>query len=125
MLYAVITNTIDAVMIGASSVSPLLASPYIWNEYGITTYPLSTNAQPAAGIKYIIEEASKSQEGCLFMVDATMFMVEQSTLLTEPRIRNVVDNMKYSLNRVKAINEMVEDSASRIDYYFDISKYLV
>ena len=116
-------NTIDAVMIGASSVSPLLAAPYIWNEYGITTYPLSTNAQPAAGIKYIIEEASKSQQGCLFMVDATMFMVEQSTLMTEPRIRNVVDNMKYSFTRVRAINEMVTDKSSRIDYYFDISKY--
>ena len=116
-------DTIDAVMIGASSVSPLIAAPYIWNEYGITTYPLSTNAQPAAGIKYIIEEASKSQEGCLFMVDATMFMVEQSTLMTEPRIRNVVDNMKYSLTRIRAINEMVEDKESRIDYYFDISKY--
>ncbi|MBN2879003.1 MAG: SGNH/GDSL hydrolase family protein [Clostridia bacterium] len=116
-------DTIDAVMIGASSVSPLLAAPYIWNEYGITTYPLSTNAQPAAGIKYIIEEASKSQEDCLFMVDATMFMVEQSSLMTEPRIRNVVDNMKYSFTRIRAINEMVEDKGSRIDYYFDISKY--
>jgi len=44
-------------------------------------------------------------------------------LLTEPRIRNVVDNMKYSLTRVKAINDMVEDKNKRIDYYFDISKY--
>ena len=116
-------DTIDAVVIGPSSVSPLVAAPYIWNEYGITVYPLSTNAQPVASVKYIIEEAMKTQPDTLFIVDVTMFMVEPETLLTEARIRNVVDNMKYSFTRIRAINEMVEDSSQRIDYYFDISKY--
>ena len=46
-------------------------------------------------------------------------MVEQSTLMTEPRIRNVVDNMKYSLTRIRAIKEMVEDKESRIDYSYN------
>jgi len=116
-------NTIDVIAIGASPISPLLASPYIWNEYGITSYPLSTNAQPVAAVKYIIEDAHKTQKDSLFIVDTTMFMVETDVLLTEPRIRNVVDNMKYSLTRVKAIKDMVEDKNKRIDYYFDISKY--
>ncbi len=116
-------DTIDAVMIGPSSVSPLIAAPYIWNEYGITTYPLSTNAQPVGAVKYIIEEARKTQSDALFLVDTTMFMVETETLLTEPRIRNVIDNMKYSMTRIRAIKELVEDSSERIDYYFDISKY--
>lgn len=121
--YAEDKDSIDAIMIGPSSVSPLIASPYIWNEYGITTYPLSTNAQPVAAVKYIIEEAQKTQSDALFIIDTTMFMVETETLLTEPRIRNVIDNMKYSFTRFRAINELVEDRASRIDYYFDISKY--
>ena len=121
--YSEPNDTIDAIMIGPSSVSPLIAAPYIWNEFGITTYPLSTNAQPVAAVKYIIEEASKTQKDSLFIVDTTMFMVETDVLLTEPRIRNVVDNMKYSLTRIRAINELVDDKSARIDYYFDISKY--
>lgn len=121
--YAEDKDTIDVIMIGPSSVSPLIASPYIWNEYGITTYPLSTNAQPVAAVKYIIEEAQKTQSKALFIIDTTMFMVETETLLTEPRIRNVIDNMKYSFTRFRAINELVEDNSARIDYYFDISKY--
>lgn len=121
--YSELNDTIDAIVIGPSSVSPLIAAPYIWNDFGIAIYPLSTNAQPVASVKYIIEEASKTQEDSLFIVDVTMFMVETDTLMTEPRIRNVVDNMKYSLTRVKAINEMVVDKNARIDYYFDISKY--
>lgn len=121
--YAEDKNTIDAIMIGPSSVSPLIAAPYVWNEYGIAVYPLSTNAQPVASVKYIIEEARKTQPDALFIIDTTMFMVETETLLTEPRIRNVVDNMKYSATRFRAINEMVQDKSQRIDYYFDISKY--
>ncbi|MEX1376626.1 MAG: hypothetical protein AB1Z23_04020 [Eubacteriales bacterium] len=121
--YAEDKDTIDAIMIGPSSVSPLIAAPYLWNEYGIAVYPLSTNAQPVASVKYIIEEARKTQKDALFIVDTTMFMVETETLLTEPRIRNVVDNMKYSMTRFRAINEMVQDKSQRIDYYFDISKY--
>lgn len=121
--YAEDKDTIDAIMIGPSSVSPLIASPYIWNEYGITTYPLSTNAQPVAAVKYVIEEAQKTQSDAMFIIDTTMFMAETDTLLTEPRIRNVIDNMKYSFTRYRAINELVPDRSARIDYYFDISKY--
>ena len=38
-----------------------------------------------------------------------MFMVEPDELLTEANIRNITDNMKYSMNRIQAINAMVSD----------------
>lgn len=37
--------------------------------------------------------------------------------------RGVTDNMKYSWNRIKVINAMVEDVSERYTYYFDIFKY--
>lgn len=116
-------DTIDVVVIGSSQIAPLIAAPYIWNEYNLTVYPLSTNAQPVAGIKYIVDEACKTQPDSLYVIDVSMFMVGTETLLTEPRIRNIVDNMKYSINRLKAINELVKIPSERVDYYFDISKY--
>ena len=121
--YAEPKDSIDVVVIGSSPVPPLYAAPLIWSEFGITLYPLGTNSQPAVGIKYLVAEAGKRQSDSLFVIDVSMFMVEPQSLLTEPGIRNIVDNMKYSFNRVAAINEMVQDKSERIDYYFDISKY--
>ncbi len=121
--YAEPKNTIDVIVIGSSPVAPLYAAPLIWNEYGITLYPLGTNSQPTNGIKYLVEEARKRQHDSLFVIDVSLFMVEPQSLLTEPNIRNIVDNMTYSLNRKVAINELVENPSERLNYYFDISKY--
>lgn len=37
--------------------------------------------------------------------------------------RGVTDNMKYSINRILAINALVSDKSERYTYYFDIFKY--
>ena len=37
--------------------------------------------------------------------------------------RGVTDNLKYSKNRVDAINALVSDRSERYTYYFDIFKY--
>lgn len=121
--YAEPKETIDVIVIGSSPVQPLFAAPLIWNEHGISLYPISTNSQPTTGIKFLIKEVLKRQSDCLFVIDVSMFMVEPESLLTEPNIRNITDNMKYSVNRIQAINAMVGEPSERIDYYFDISKY--
>ncbi|MBT3318872.1 MAG: hypothetical protein HN948_00470 [Clostridia bacterium] len=121
--YAEPKDSIDVIVIGSSPVAPLYAAPLIWNEFGITLYPLGTNSQPTVGIKYLVKEAQKRQGSSLFVIDVSLFMVEPQSLLTEPNIRNIVDNMTYSLNRIGAINEMVQIPGERINYYFDISKY--
>ena len=121
--YAEPKDSIDVVVIGSSPVQPLFSAPLIWGEYGIALYPISTNSQPTTGIKYLIKEVRKRQSECIYVIDVSMFIVEPDELLTEANIRNITDNMKYSLNRIKAINAMVSDPKERVDYYFDISKY--
>ncbi len=121
--YAEPKDSLDVVVIGSSPVQPLFSAPLIWGEYGIALYPISTNSQPTTGIKYLIKEVRKRQADCIYVIDVSMFMVEPDELLTEANIRNITDNMKYSLNRIKAINAMVSDPKERADYYFDISKY--
>ncbi len=121
--YAELKDSLDVVAIGSSPVQPLFSAPLIWGEYGIALYPISTNSQPTTGIKYLIKEVQKRQSDCLYVIDVSMFMVEPEELLTEANIRNITDNMKYSLNRIQAINAMVSDPKERTDYYFDISKY--
>lgn len=125
--YAEENDTIDMIMLGASSVHPYWAACMAYNEYGITTYPLSTNSQWPKATKYIIREAEKTQSPKLYICEMRMFTHAQEYFDNrgEAYIRNLTDNLKYSVNRITLINDMVCQGGwgSRLPYYFDIMKY--
>lgn len=124
--YAEESGTIDMIMIGSSAVSSYWAAPMAYNEFGITTYPLSTNSQYSKAMKYVIREAEKSQSPKLYVCEMRMFTLTQEWLDNnrgEAFIRNLTDNLKYSANRISLINDMVSSEESRLPYYFDIMKY--
>lgn len=122
--YAERKNTIDVVMIGSSPVYPCLATPMMWGEYGIASYPISSNLQrPIAGA-YLVEEVRKTQQPRLYIFEMRMYTARETDLTNNMAYtRGVTDNLKYSWNRVKTINAMVEDVSERYTYYFDIFKY--
>lgn len=122
--YAEPKDTIDVVMIGSSSVYPFYCAPQIWGEQGITCYPLSSNVQRPIASKYLVEEALKMQQPDLFIFEARMYMFPDEEMAENMAYtRGVTDNLKYSWNRIRAINAMVSDKSERYTYYFDIFKY--
>ncbi len=117
-------DTIDAVIIGSSPVYPSVCNPMIYGDMGITMYPLSSNMQRPVATKYLVEEVLKTQSPDLFIFEMRMWTAEDENLLGNmAHTREVTDNMKYSLNRIRTINAMVEDPSERLTYYFDIFKY--
>lgn len=125
--YAENNDTIDVVMIGSSPVYPFYSCPKIFNDTGITAYPLSSNVQrPVAAIP-LIKEAQKSQSPKLFVFEMRMYTMTDGRMTENTAyVRGVTDNMKYSVNRINAINRMVpmrDESGDRYTYYFDIFKY--
>ena len=117
-------DTIDAVVIGSSPVAPCFITPKIYGDMGITMYPLSSNMQRPVASKYLVEETLKSQSPDLVIFEMRMWTAKDEDLLGNmAHTREVTDNMKYSVNRIKAINAMVDDESERINYYFDIFKY--
>lgn len=122
--YAEKDNTIDVVMIGSSPVFPYYATPMMWGEYGIAAYPVSSNLQrPIAGV-YLVEEVRKTQQPELYVFEMRMYTARETDLTNNMAYtRGVTDNLKYSWNRVKTINAMVDDVSERYTYYFDIFKY--
>ena len=58
--YAEKEDTIDIVMIGSSPVFPYYSAPMLWGETGIAAYPLSSNVQRPAAMKYLVKEAEKT-----------------------------------------------------------------
>ena len=122
--YAEPEDTIDVAMIGSSPVYPYYATPMMWGEYGIAAYPVSSNLQrPVAGV-YMVEEIRKTQAPELYVFEMRMYTARDGDLTNNMAYtRGVTDNMKYSWNRIRTINAMVDDVSERHTYYFDIFKY--
>ncbi len=124
--YAEKEDTLDIVMIGSSPVFPYYAAPKLWGETGIAMYPLSSNVQRPAAMKYLVEEAEKTQSPRLYIFEMRMFTMEEAGLTENMAYtRGVTDNMRYSYHRIKTIQALVpeEDEEGRLSYYLDIMKY--
>lgn len=121
------SNSIDMIFIGSSSVMPYWASPLAWHEYGFTSWPLSTNTQETKAEKLLLQEALKTQHPKVVIFEARRFAYGVGNFDADPQydawVRNVTDNLKYSFNKIKAVNLLVDDISIRYRYYFDIMKY--
>ena len=122
--YAEKKNTIDAVVIGSSPVYPCLITPKLYEDMGITMYPISSNMQRPVSTKYLVDEVLKTQDPELLIFEMRMWTAEDEDLKKNTaHTREVTDNLKYSVNRIKTINAMVDEPSERLSYYFDIFKY--
>ena len=124
--YAEKDDTLDIVMIGSSPVFPYYAAPKLWGETGIAMYPLSSNVQRPVAMKYLVQEAEKSQSPNLYIFEMRMFTMEDMGLNDNMAYtRGVTDNMRYSYLRYKTIQAMVpeDNKEGRISFYLDIIKY--
>ncbi len=124
--YAEKKDSLDVVMIGSSPVFPYYAAPKLWGETGIAMYPLSTNVQRPAAMRYLAEEAEKTQSPALYIFEMRMFTMEEAGLMENMAYtRGVTDNLRYSLQRIRTIRGLVpeDDEEGRLSYYIDIMKY--
>jgi len=122
--YAEKNNSLDVVLLGSSPVPSCYAAPLLWGEYGIKAYPVSSNLQRPKATWPLIEEIRKTQEPSLYIVELRQFTATDDSMTENMAYtRGVTDNMKYSLNRIKTINDLVADPKERYQYYFDIFKY--
>lgn len=117
-------NSIDVIMIGSSPVHPYFSAPKLWGEYGIASYPLSTNQQRPEAAPFLIKEAFKTQNPKLFIFELRQYGYETAVMTANmAHTRGVTDNLKYSPNRIKLINALVDEPSERLTYYIDIFKY--
>lgn len=62
-------DSLDAVFIGTSAVTRFWDPMKAWETSGIAVYPYATSAQPFIFIRYLMEEALKTQSPELFIID--------------------------------------------------------
>lgn len=122
--YAEEKDTLDVIMIGSSPVYPFYSGAKLWGEYGITCYPLSSHVQRPSAALPLLKEAYKTQNPQVVVFEMRMYTMEDGRMEDNMAYaRGVTDNMKYSFNRIYAINRLVTEPSERYTYYFDIFKY--
>ncbi len=120
-------KTIDVAYIGGSNTREHFNSTLAYNLYGYTTGIFASSGQPFYFRKYCIEEIKKSQNPSLYIIDMACFAEDLDTITTET-IRKTTDALKFSKNRIDAINEALsykKDISKKeyINYYFSFLLY--
>ena len=120
-------DSLDIVTLGSSAIYRYFDNPVLWEEYGLTSYNLSTAAQPIQVLENLVDEVHKTQSPQLFIVEIRQFLTEEDEEtdeeINEVALRRVADNMNYSWNRISLINKTIKDWSKRVTYYFDIAYY--
>ncbi|MDY3250083.1 MAG: hypothetical protein SOX32_07020 [Candidatus Choladocola sp.] len=133
-LYTDPEDTWDGIILGTSVVDRSWAAPEAWSKYGMAVYPLSTDGQPFFLTVSLIEEAMKYQEISFVVVDLHGFRPE-NLKVSSKEIREVTDQMKWSVNRVKTVKRALDymeewypgfiasSDITKASYYLPILRY--
>ncbi len=120
-------NSLDIIYIGASNVYAHFNTVLAYNLYGFTTGLLSADSQVIVMTKNLMIEAEKYQKPSLYIVDLSR-AIETIDSLNDGEIRKTLDSMKFTKNRIDAINETLKyksniDKKDYINYYFSFLMY--
>lgn len=120
-LYEHTGNAYDVVLLGSSHMNSSINPNILWNEYGITSYNYGTGGQPIDVTYYLLKEVLKNHDKPIVVVDL-YYLGLKDEFGKEEYIRYVIDNMKFSPNKVSAIVNCTPRS-QWMYYLFPIMKY--
>lgn len=126
-------KNIDVVCIGSSGTFTSWEPFRAWENYGITSYCLATNALTPPMLKSYVKYAMKTHNPDLYIIDLRQIgNPDSDTILDrEGGLRNGIDSFDISILRMECLRDCFDyyksdSSISSIDYwsyYFDLAKY--
>ena len=120
--YRLEKDSLDMVLIGASTAYTDYSAPLAWKEFGYTSYSLGTNMAPMGIAKSMLIEVRKTQKPKLIVIDINGVLYNDEQESREGSKRLWIDNMPFSKNKLDTINELV-DKEDRMAYYVPLLKY--
>lgn len=106
-------NTWDCVILGTSCIDREWVPPLAWKEYGMTVYPMNTDAQPLVFSTSVLDEVRKTQDVKLAVIDIRGIRME-SLNPADIRVRRLTDSMRFSVNRYYTVKRAIDFSK---EYY--------
>ncbi len=116
-------NSLDVVFMGNSDVYRGVSPIKLWDEYGIASYNYVSSGQRMWTAYYMMEECLKYQKPKLIVLNMDSAFIERKS--TESNYRKTFDNMKLSLNKIKAITDPVFKNSKEdiLSYILPITRY--
>lgn len=104
-------NTVDVIFTGTSGIDRYYIPAKGFEDYGITAYPLTSDAQPAWLVKNMLFEAEKRQDPKLVVIDMRPFTTQYNKKIgsIETGVRYLTDGTCLSpKNKVDAIEKSLK-----------------
>ncbi|MFC0906554.1 SGNH/GDSL hydrolase family protein [Clostridium sp. MT-14] len=120
-LYNHTGNAYDVVLMGGSHMNGGIDPNVLWHDYGITSFNYATGGQSMDMTYYMLKEVLKKHENPVVVLDA-YYLAQSAEYGQRGYISNVLDNMKFSMNKLEAIWNCtpLED---RLEYLIPFLKY--
>ena len=125
--YDLENNSVDVVLVGASSVSRFFVSPVAFHDYGLAAYEFGPAGSPIFFRKSVIEEIERTQSPSLYVID--LHGVQRSLdAIAEGDIRRTLDNINlFSSSRYhmaqSALQYVPNNNETLFDYLVPIAMY--
>lgn len=111
----------DVVFMGSSHMNGGMDPNVLWRDYGITSFNYATGGQPIDVTYYLLKEVLKKQKNPIVVIDI-YYLGLTDKYGDQGYVRNALDGMKFSLNKLDAIQNCVP-LKDRISYLLPILKY--
>ena len=126
-------NSLDVIYVGSSAIYRYDINVQNFNDYGFTSANLCTPAQPFAATKYLIEEALKTQNPKLFVIEIRQFVRTAAAAATcseiyksnrfETYYSSLFSSLNYSLTRSKMIHSVIDDPKEAISWDMEFIRH--
>ena len=115
-------NSLDIMFFGSSHSYSTFNPEIIEKESGLKSYNFATQQQPIQITYHYMIEALKTQKPKYFILESHMLTLNYD-YAAEGTVRDALDKMKISKNKIEAINIAIENKKDRASYYINLIKY--
>lgn len=116
-------DSLDVIFLGASDVFTGFSSAYAYEQFGFTSYPYAFDANSSQMLLSQLREVLTRQNPQMIVIEINAFLYNPPTPeRDEARFRKYLDNIPFSMNKVRSIKEFVSED-EQMFYLFPLAKY--
>ncbi|MCF0133282.1 MAG: hypothetical protein HUJ72_05405 [Blautia sp.] len=121
-------DSVDVLFMGSSRSASTFIPQELYNNYGIRSYNLGTQAQSVVVTYYWLKEALRTQTPKAVVMESYMlfeYRPDNALNSEEPKIRAALDNMQWGGVKQEAIHQisLLDEEQDEISYYLPYIRY--
>jgi hypothetical protein len=116
-------NEYDVLFFGTSHMTMSIYPMELWKDYGITSYNLGGNGCPLATSYWVMMNALDYSAPQLAVIDCYTLQRDAKVPKESGYLHEFLDALPLSKNKYRAVCDLYDDNADRMEYLWDFSTY--